>query len=67
MGIGEIETENRKLPIGDRAALAKWIVESLDELSEAEIERWRMAMFTIWQAQIKQSSSALLFLVINFG
>ncbi len=38
MGIHEIETEIRKLPIRDRAVLAKWIVESLDELSESEIE-----------------------------
>jgi putative addiction module component (TIGR02574 family) len=38
MGIDEIEIEIRKLPLKDRAALAKWIVESLDELSESEIE-----------------------------
>lgn len=38
MGINEIEAEIRKLPIRDRSVLAKWIVESLDELSESEIE-----------------------------
>jgi putative addiction module component (TIGR02574 family) len=38
MGISEIEAEIRKLPARDRAALAKWIVESLDELSESGIE-----------------------------
>ena len=34
----ELEAEIRKLDLKDRAALAKWIVESLDELSEVEIE-----------------------------
>jgi putative addiction module component (TIGR02574 family) len=38
MGIKEIEVEIRKLALTERAALAKWIVESLDELSGAEIE-----------------------------
>ena len=38
MGIDEIEVEIRKLPLKDRAALAKRIVESLDQLSESEIE-----------------------------
>lgn len=38
MSIKEIEAEIRKLPLKDRAALAKWIVESLDELSEAEVD-----------------------------
>jgi hypothetical protein len=38
MGIKELETEIKKLGLKDRAALAKLIVESLDELSEAEIE-----------------------------
>lgn len=38
MGIKEIEAETRKLDLKDRATLAKWIVESLDELSEAEVE-----------------------------
>lgn len=38
MSIEEIEAEIKKLTLEDRAALAKWIVESLDELSESEIE-----------------------------
>jgi putative addiction module component (TIGR02574 family) len=38
MSLAEIETEIKKLGLQDRAALAKWIVDSLDELSEAEIE-----------------------------
>lgn len=38
MGIKELEAEINKLDLKDRAALAKRIVESLDELSEAEIE-----------------------------
>ena len=38
MGLKEIETEIKKLDLKDRAALAKWVVESLDDLSEAEIE-----------------------------
>lgn len=38
MSIEEIEAEIKKLTLEDRAALAKWIVESLDELSEPEIE-----------------------------
>lgn len=38
MSIEELEAEIKKLPLGDRAALAKWLVESLDELSESEIE-----------------------------
>jgi hypothetical protein len=38
MGRKELEAEIRKLDLKDRAALAKWIVESLDDLSEAEIE-----------------------------
>lgn len=38
MGLKEIETEIKKLDLKDRAALAKWVVESLDELSEAEVE-----------------------------
>ena len=33
----ELEAEIKKLDLKDRAALAKWIVESLDELSEVEI------------------------------
>ena len=38
MGLKELEAEIKKLNLKDRAALAKWIVESLEELSEAEIE-----------------------------
>jgi hypothetical protein len=38
MSLKEIESEIKKLALKDRATLAKWIVESLDELSEAEIE-----------------------------
>ena len=38
MSIKEIEAEIQKLDLKDRATLAKWIVESLDELSETEIE-----------------------------
>ena len=38
MSLEELETEIKQLTLKDRAALAKWIVESLDELSEAEIE-----------------------------
>ncbi len=38
MGIKELEAEIKKLDLKDRAALAKLIVESLDELSESEIE-----------------------------
>ncbi|MBF0502390.1 MAG: addiction module protein [Candidatus Riflebacteria bacterium] len=38
MSINEIEAEIKKLDLKDRATLAKWIVESLDDLSEAEVE-----------------------------
>lgn len=38
MGIKEIEVEIQKLELKERATLAKWIVESLDNLSEAEVE-----------------------------
>ena len=38
MGIKELDAEIKKLDLKDRAALAKSIIESLDELSEAEIE-----------------------------
>ena len=38
MSIKEIEAEIKNLDLKDRATLAKWIVESLDELSEAEVE-----------------------------
>ncbi|MGB4780462.1 addiction module protein [Candidatus Methylomirabilis sp.] len=38
MSIEELEVEIKKLALRDRAALAKWVVESLDELSASEIE-----------------------------
>ena len=38
MSLKEIEAEIRKLGLKQRAELAKWIVVTLDELSEAEVE-----------------------------
>jgi putative addiction module component (TIGR02574 family) len=38
MSLKELEAEIKKLDLKDRALLAKRIVESLDELSQAEIE-----------------------------
>lgn len=38
MSLEEIERAIGNLDLKDRAALAKWIVESLDELSASEIE-----------------------------
>jgi hypothetical protein len=38
MSLKEIEAEIKKLDLKDRAALAKWIVESLDDLSEEEVQ-----------------------------
>jgi len=38
MSIEELEVEIKKLTLRERAALAKWIVESLDQLSAPEIE-----------------------------
>jgi Putative addiction module component len=38
MSLKEIAAEIMKLDLKDRAMLAKWIVESLDDLSEEEIE-----------------------------
>jgi hypothetical protein len=38
MRLDELENEIRKLNLEERAALAKWIVESLDDLSEEEVE-----------------------------
>jgi putative addiction module component (TIGR02574 family) len=38
MSLKKLEAEIKKLDLKDRAALAKWIVESLDEMSEVEIE-----------------------------
>ena len=38
VSLEELEAEIRKLNLKERAALARWIVQSLDELSESEIE-----------------------------
>jgi hypothetical protein len=38
VSLKEIEVEIKKLDLKDRATLAKWIVESLDELTDAEVE-----------------------------
>lgn len=38
MSLKGIEAEIKKLDLKSRAALAKWIVESLDDLSEAQVE-----------------------------
>jgi putative addiction module component (TIGR02574 family) len=38
MSVEELEAEISKLSLGERAALAKWIVRSLDDLSDPEIE-----------------------------
>jgi hypothetical protein len=38
MSIKEIEAEIKNLDLKDRATLAKWILESLDDLSDAEVE-----------------------------
>jgi len=38
MSLKELEAEIKKLDLKDRALLAKWIVATLDELSEAEVE-----------------------------
>ncbi len=38
MGLEELKAEIRKLKLSDRAMLAKSIIDSLDDLSEAEIE-----------------------------
>ena len=37
MSLEKLETEIRKLALKERAALAKWIVQTLDDLSESEI------------------------------
>ena len=52
MGIDEIEVEIKKLPLRERAALAKWIVESLDKLSESEIE-------ALWTEEAERRLDAL--------
>ena len=38
MSLKEIEAEIKKLDMKERATVAKWIVESLDELPEDEVE-----------------------------
>jgi putative addiction module component (TIGR02574 family) len=38
VSLEELEAEIKKLNLKERAALAKWIVQSLDELSESEVE-----------------------------
>ena len=38
MSLEELEAEIKKLDLKDRATLAKWVVESLDDLSEAEMK-----------------------------
>ena len=38
MSVDELEIEIKKLPPKDRAILAKRVIESLDELSQPEIE-----------------------------
>ena len=38
MSLEELAAEIGKLPVSERAALAKWIVQSLDEPAEAEID-----------------------------
>jgi len=47
MSIEELVAEVKKLSLEDRAALAKWIVESLDDLSESEIE-------TLWAKEAER-------------
>jgi len=37
VSLEKLETEIRKLALKERAALAKWIVQTLDDLSESEI------------------------------
>lgn len=38
MTLEKLEAEIRKLSLRERSVLAKWIVESLDDLSEAEAD-----------------------------
>jgi hypothetical protein len=38
MSVKELEAEIKKLDLKQRAALAKWLIRSLDDLSEAELE-----------------------------
>lgn len=39
MSLTELENAIKKLKLQERAALAKWLLESLEGLSEAEIEK----------------------------
>ena len=47
MSLEELEAQVRELPLKDRAALAKSILQSLDELSAAEIE-------TLWAEEAER-------------
>jgi putative addiction module component (TIGR02574 family) len=38
VSLEELEIEIRKLNLKERSALARWLIESLDKLSESEIE-----------------------------
>jgi hypothetical protein len=66
MSLKELETEIKKLDLKDRATLAKWIVESLDDLSEAEIEalwveeaEWRLDEMELGQVAEIPAEEAL--------
>ena len=37
MSLGELENEIKKLKLHERAALARWLLQSLDELSDTEL------------------------------
>ena len=43
MGINEVAVKIQKLALNERASLAKWIVESLDELMQDKVD-------TLWAA-----------------
>lgn len=47
MSLEELENEIAKLPLSERAALAKWIVQSLDDLSTAEVD-------TLWTEEAER-------------
>ncbi|MHB8766889.1 MAG: addiction module protein [Deferrisomatales bacterium] len=38
MSLHELESQIRKLSLRDRAELARWLLESLDEVSEEDVE-----------------------------
>ena len=38
MNLSELKDEIKKRPLEERAALARWLLQSLEELSETEIE-----------------------------